>query len=356
MGIYDRDYARAGSQRSGASSMFGHPGVRKMSCVTMLIIINVAIFAIDGMLGSFQTVPVKAGPMKILQDAANQQFEVRMPALPQGQVMPRGAVVDAPVVIRGTNQPVGKQTYHYYDPIESVGLFSQATAFARLEVWRFITFQFLHEHGRIGHLLFNMIGLYFFGPIVERSLGSRRRFLAFYLTCGIFGAFAYLLLNLVGFLNAGPYTSLIGASAGVFGVLIASAKVAGNAMMYVMGIIPMKISHGAYLMAGLAAYNLVVRGSNAGGDAAHIGGAIAGFIFIRNIHWLEDFFDIFGPPRQKKVGVRKAKRQRGSPRGPSQAGQEREDALLSKVAMEGLPSLTEDERAFLDKRSEMRRG
>ncbi|MBT4524096.1 MAG: rhomboid family intramembrane serine protease, partial [Phycisphaerae bacterium] len=64
-----------------------------------------------------------------------------------------------------------------------------------VQYWRFIGFQFLHANFQ--HLLFNMIGLYFFGPLVEQYLGGKR-FLAFYLLCGIFGAVLYLLLNLGG--------------------------------------------------------------------------------------------------------------------------------------------------------------
>ncbi|MCA9293056.1 MAG: rhomboid family intramembrane serine protease [Phycisphaerales bacterium] len=353
MGIYDRDYVRSKPQRTGASAMLGHPGLRSMSMVTMLIIINVAVFAIDGMLGKFETTPVRAGLPQVQVDPGQQALEARAPKAPAGQVYPRGTTIAAPIVIKGTNQQVGTQVVRYYDPIEARGLFSTYTAFMRLEVWRFITFQFLHEHGRIDHLLFNMIGLFFFGPIVEQALRTRKRFLAFYLTCGIFGAFSYLLLNLVGFLNAGPYTSLIGASAGVFGVLIASAFVARDATMLFMGFVPMRVSTGAYLMTGLAAFNLLRGGMNAGGDAAHIGGALAGFIFIRNIHWLEDFFDIFGPPRAKSPKAKRAKRVRG---GPSAQEEAREDALLAKVANEGMHSLTDEERAFLDMRSRQKRG
>lgn len=348
MGIYDRDYVRSAPQRSGPSAGFGHPGLRSLSMVTILIIINVAVFAIDGMLGKFETVPVRAGVPHLQIDPAGQAFEARAPKAPRGQAFVRGTEINAPIFVRGTDQQVGSQLVRYYDPIEARGLFSTFTAFHRLEVWRFITFQFLHEHNQISHLLFNMIGLFFFGPIVEQALRTRKRFLAFYLTCGIFGAFAYLLLNLVGFLNAGPYTSLIGASAGVFGVLIASAFVARDATMLFMGVVPMKISTGAYLMTALAAFNLLRGGMNAGGDAAHIGGAIAGFVFIRNIHWLEDFFDIFGPPRRKQGEQ--------TPRVSLSADAAREDALLAKVAAEGMQSLTEDERAFLDMRSRHKRG
>src|SRR5581483_1870391 len=52
------------------------------------------------------------------------------------------------------------------------GYFSAETAIYHLQLWRFITFQFLHAS--VTHILFNMIALYFFGPMIERYLGSRR--------------------------------------------------------------------------------------------------------------------------------------------------------------------------------------
>src|SRR5438128_2409617 len=69
--------------------------------------------------------------------------------------------------------------------IEPWGHFSVTTGLYHLQLWRFITFQFLHAGP--GHLIFNMLALYFFGPLVE-SYSGRRRYLAFYLLCGVAGA------------------------------------------------------------------------------------------------------------------------------------------------------------------------
>ena len=98
-----------------------------------------------------------------------------------------------------------------------------------VQYWRFIGFQFLHAN--MQHLIFNMIGLYFFGPLVEQFLGGKR-YLAFYLLCGIFGSVLYLILNLGGYVFQNDIpgllfndtrTPLVGASAGVFGILLAGA-------------------------------------------------------------------------------------------------------------------------------------
>lgn len=249
------------------------------------------------------------------------------------------------------------------------GHFSTFQGFQRLEVWRLVTFQFLHDPNSILHLAFNMFGLWVFGGIVEQTLG-RRKYLAFYLVCGIFGGLLYLLLNLLGgifnirlpgVLFADPKTPLIGASAGVFGVIMACAYIAPT--MVVQLIFPpisMKMRTLAYIYVGIAAVNLLLGGRNAGGDAAHIGGALAGAYFIRNSHLLLDFFDVWKDSRKQKRpgggrspagggGASKAERRRAS--------EEAEiDAILAKIQEQGIGSLNAREKKLLAKDTERRRG
>ena len=158
------------------------------------------------------------------------------------------------------------------------GFFSALTAIYYLQVWRFITFQFLHAS--FSHIFFNMLALYFFGPLVEGYLGSRR-YLAFYLLCGTAGAAMYLILWAFGLLHAGAQTPLIGASAGIFGVLVAAAKVAPDAtVMLLFPPIPMKLKVMAWIMIGIAVFTVFGNGHNAGGEAAHLGGAALGALLI----------------------------------------------------------------------------
>jgi len=248
-------------------------------------------------------------------------------------------------------------------PLEAIGHFSTGKGFLELEVWRLVTFQFLHAHDTILHLLFNMIGLFFFGPIVERGLGSRRIFLAFYLLCGICGALLYLVLNLLGNLTGtgaafllfdDMYTPLIGASAGVFGILIGSAYFAGNQTMLIFGIIPMTIRTGAYLFVLLEFLHLLTGGWNQGGNAAHLGGAAAGYVFVRRSHLLRDFFDIFGPSTRRPPGTPPARARVRKPRGA--AKQKDVDKVLDKVRRHGLHALTEREREILRKATEDQQG
>ncbi len=223
MGMYDRDYWRQSSAPGGAIG-----GIRMWSVNTWLIAINIAVFVLNGM---FHQVVLA----------------------PQGY----------PVEFR---------------PIEDLGYFSVTAAIYHLQIWRFITFQFLHAN--LEHILFNMIALYFFGPLVESFWGSRR-YLAFYLLCGMAGPVMYIILWRLGVLIAYPYVPLIGASAGIFGVLIAGAMIAPNATVLIYGIIPARLRVVAWLALAFAAYSALFQGANAGGDAAHLGGAAAGFVLMR---------------------------------------------------------------------------
>ncbi len=242
-----------------------------------------------------------------------------------------------------------------------------------LEFWRLVTFQFLHAN--LVHLLFNMIGLYFFGRLVESHVGPKR-YLAFYLTCGIFGGLCYLLLNLLGqaaqalgmpevggLLFNNPRTPLVGASAGVFGIIMACAYIAPNAVVQLLiPPVPLRMKTFAYVFLGLAAANLLIfRGPNQGGDAAHVGGALAGYFFIRNIHLLRDFFDVFSDSRKAPTRTRRRSFFTSGARGPARAADGRGssdaeiDRILEKVSAQGLHSLTEREKALLREASERRR-
>jgi membrane associated rhomboid family serine protease len=169
-----------------------------------------------------------------------------------------------------------------------LGYFSFTTAIIHLQLWRFITFQFLHAN--VQHIFFNMLSLYFFGPIVEAYLGTRR-YLAFYLISGIGGGLGYIALYYLGFLQGDPRTPLVGASAGIFGVLIGAAQIAPDVrVMMMFPPIPMRLKTMAWVFIGIAIYTVYSNGNNAGGQAAHLGGALIGFILIRNTRWLDFVF------------------------------------------------------------------
>jgi len=195
--------------------------------------------------------------------------------------------------------------------------------------------------------------------MVEQYLG-RKRYLAFYLLCGMAGAGAYLLLNFAGWtalqltgrefpvlLVNDPGLPLVGASAGVFGVVIASAFLMPNARVLLFFVIPMRLSTMAYGLVGLALFSVVFGSDNAGGEAAHIGGAVAGFWFIRHPHSLHGFFDFLGryDPTSRSGAAYRAGKVRGS--GASKVSDVEIDRILAKIHADGLQSLTAKEKKIL---------
>jgi rhomboid family protein len=155
---------------------------------------------------------------------------------------------------------------------------------SRIQVWRLITFQFLHA-GPF-HLIFNMLWFYFLGPLAEWRMG-KRRFLTFYLICGICGGAAFLIQWWLRERVIGVDTILVGASAGIFGIM-AAAVVLAPSMTFRLWFPPVSLSLRAmfWIMIGLALITLYTGGFNGGGEASHLGGAAIGALLIRKIHWL----------------------------------------------------------------------
>lgn len=149
--------------------------------------------------------------------------------------------------------------------------------------WQLVTYSFLH--GGLTHLAFNMFALWMFGSDLERVWGPRRFALA-YFSAVIFGALAQLLAGAVSGGNAGP---TIGASAGVFGILLAFALVFPHrTIMPLFPPIPMPARIFVLLYAVLE-LGLGVTGAEQGvAHFAHLGGLLGG--------WLAYYFGGRWPP------------------------------------------------------------
>ncbi len=216
-----------------------------------------------------------------------------------------------------------------------------------LQLWRLVTYQFLH-HGFM-HVLFNMIGLYFFGPMLEKWWGSRR-FLAFYLLCGVSGAAVMTLLSFVpGLLMVGPQTTLVGASGSVFGILAGAAVLFPHMrVMLLFPPIPMSMRVMALMFMGLAFLSVMAGTPNAGGEAAHLGGALLGFLLVkypRSLNWADRF-----SPSAIQDGMNKGRFERKKKR--EVAGQEEVNRILDKVREKGIASLTRKEKNTLNAETE----
>lgn len=144
--------------------------------------------------------------------------------------------------------------------------------------WQVITYSFLH--GSVAHLFFNMLALWMFGGDLERVWGPRR-FAIVYFASVFAGAVAQMV---VGVLGAGPAVPVIGASAGVFGVLLAFAMVFPQRRVMLL-IPPIPMSARVFVtLYGALELVLGVTGTQAGvAHFAHLGGMLGGYVAMRQL-------------------------------------------------------------------------
>jgi membrane associated rhomboid family serine protease len=139
--------------------------------------------------------------------------------------------------------------------------------------YQYLTSMFMHANFQ--HLLFNMLGLWIFGAMVENAYGTKR-FLILYLVCGVGASLIYQLVMPLG-------GQLLGASGAVYGVLLAAAMLFPNTEMYMMFIpVPVKLKWLAifYGLTELYSSWRVTPGDNTA-HLAHLGGMIFGFILVK---------------------------------------------------------------------------
>ena len=132
--------------------------------------------------------------------------------------------------------------------------------------WQFVTYMF--THGGITHILFNMLGLFFFGSQVERRMGSDE-FVLFYLSSGIAaGVFSYIIYRFTG--SYGAY--LLDASGAVYAVLLAFATYFPGSVIYIMGIFPVKAPLLVLIFTAIAIFSQVFSVSSGVAHLTHLAG------------------------------------------------------------------------------------
>jgi len=202
------------------------------------------------------------------------------------------------------------------------------SALATVQIWRLVTYQFLHAN--IGHLLMNMVSLFFFGPSLEKHWGSRR-FIVFYLLCGMAGGVVYTLFVMTGVLAVGP---LVGASGAILGVLAACAILFPHNIILLF-FVPMPIRIGAVVMVLLSALTVFRGGPNPGGEATHLAGLVAGASYVLLLPRWDRF----------KTGMRSGSWEKRLEE--SRKLRVEVDRILEKVHRFGLHSLTTREKRVL---------
>jgi membrane associated rhomboid family serine protease len=217
-------------------------------------------------------------------------------------------------------------------------------ALALMRPWTLFTYMFLHAD--FGHIFFNMLTLFFFGPRVEDRLGGAR-FLTLYFVSGLFGAFTSMILS--------PNAAILGASAAVYGVLLGFARLWPRAQLLIWGIVPVQART---LVVILTAVSLFMGGVGIGNVAhfAHLGGFIGGWLVLRltGIRTIDDRLRPVQPARAPTPAPGATERWKQI-RLEQLHPVNREEAVrvLAKLETRGPSSLTADEQAFLDRFSAM---
>ena len=230
--------------------------------------------------------------------------------------------------------------------------------------WTIITYFFLHE--RFFHILFNMLFLYWFGKIIKEFLGGSK-VVNLYILGGLAGGVFYILIyNTIPFFAERIDSSMmLGASAGVFAVVVGAATFMPNYTILLMFIGPVRIKYIAIFYVILAFAQ--TTGANAGGELAHLGGAALGYIYIKQLQqghdwgrWLHSFFSFiksfFKSQPKVKVTYRKsakagakssAKTSKATSPGADSTSQDEIDTILDKISHSGYESLSKEEKQKL---------
>ena len=145
--------------------------------------------------------------------------------------------------------------------------------------WQLVTYGFLHSPNVLSHILFNMLMVWMFGRELERMMGPKR-FLTYYLTCVVGAGIVQLIVAGA----QGSFHPTVGASGGVFGILLAYGMTFPNRMiMLIFPPIPMKAKYMVILFGVLELYMGISGGAPGVANFAHLGGMLFGFLLLR--HW-----------------------------------------------------------------------
>jgi len=202
-------------------------------------------------------------------------------------------------------------------------------------VWELVTYGFLHSLTDPFHLLFNLLGIYFFGTMVESALGSRR-FLTLTLSAIALGGAVQLFL---GLFSANPGHT-VGISGAVLCYIVAAAVMQPNAMVIFI-MFPLRLKTLAMIMVGIDLFGLL-RGGGGTAYAVHLTGALYGFAAVRS-----------GWAWRDPVESLTRRRAEGRARN-AQEDEERLDELLSRIHDKGIQSLSRREKEFLKRVSSRR--
>lgn len=349
MGLQDRDYTRDSSYTGRTSGV-----VDSLSpVVKALIAVNVVVFVLQ-FFAVRELTPAEMQAFWNQQPESTKNAYRQMDRLLEEPARKRGKLADMPAEAPAENEPP-PESFLERATQERISIVHEWLALKpsrimRGEVWRLLTHAFCHDRTSVFHILFNMMGLYFFGVTLESMYGGRE-FLAFYLVAAVLSGIATLGLDLF----IGSDIPAVGASGGVMAVLMLFAAHYPRSIILIW-FIPVEARWVVvlYVLFDLSPVLLALAGdpmSSGIAHAGHLGGLAFGFLYWRLGLRLTGFWS----------GLAKGKRQvrrlwgtypRIARPSPDQDLQDRVDAILKKLHESGVDSLTDEERRILEEASE----
>lgn len=216
--------------------------------------------------------------------------------------------------------------------------------FLRGQIWRLLTYAFCHSEKDLLHIIFNMMVLYSVGNMLLSLLGTRE-FLWFYMASAIFAGICSVAFYSLFDINAG----CVGASGAVMAVFCVVAMHYPRQRMLIMGVVPVEMR---WLLAAYVAFDSFPiltgawRQSNTG-HAAHLGGLLFGFLYVRWHMQLTRWWDNFAG-RMAMKRRNKGKLKIFAPPASTDSNLDAQmDSILEKISREGEASLTQRERNIL---------
>ncbi len=298
MGIYDRDYTRKDTGLPWEDEYRSAPRETRWSATAWLIIITVVVF----LLQSLFVRRTPDGPLAVL----DQWFAL------SGRTLLRG------------------------------------------EVWRLVTYAFLHDRYSLFHILFNMLCLWWFGRPLESIYGSRE-FVLFYVSAAAFSGLVFCAVGMV----TGTPAPVVGASGAVMATMMLFALHYPRQLIYIWGVIGVEAR---WLVAFLVVLNVLpllneLQGGGVGDStaySAHVGGLLFGYLYRRGRWRLAPYWDRFAGFVTRWRRLRRGPKLRVHvpefDEDPATIDR-RVDELLDKIYQHGEASLTDEEREFLARAS-----
>ncbi len=227
------------------------------------------------------------------------------------------------------------------------------------QVWRLLTYAFLHDPGSLWHIVFNMLFLWWFGSEMEELYGHRE-FLTFYLLAAIFSGIAYFGWQLIDTTR----NSALGASGAITAVMVLFALHYPNRQILLMMFIPVPIWLFVLFQVGQDTFTFLNRTLTYTAVTCHLGGALFGVMYYRSGVRLLSLWPDWRMPRVRsrpKLRVYREEEEKAQPvsvAAPPSSGVDEHleaqlDKVLEKVGRTGKESLTEQERAILLRAAEV---